>query len=61
MAESEHSADVSEKARDFLKSWCRRRGLNPRPPAYEADALPLSYAGCRGIAPLIKALAALGK
>src|SRR6185437_3752477 len=25
--------------------WCRRRDLNPRPPAYEADALPLSYAG----------------
>src|SRR5262245_11150402 len=24
---------------------CRRRDLNPRPPAYEADALPLSYAG----------------
>ena len=27
------------------KIWCRRRDLNPRPPAYEADALPLSYAG----------------
>ncbi len=27
------------------KTWCRRRDLNPRPPAYEADALPLSYAG----------------
>ena len=27
--------------------WCRRRDLNPRPPAYEADALPLSYAGHR--------------
>ena len=26
-------------------NWCRRRDLNPRPPAYEADALPLSYAG----------------
>ena len=32
--------------RDFAEeSWCRRRDLNPRPPAYEADALPLSYAG----------------
>ena len=29
--------------------WCRRRDLNPRPPAYEADALPLSYAGERMI------------
>ena len=27
------------------KGWCRRRDLNPRPPAYEADALPLSYTG----------------
>ena len=27
------------------EGWCRRRDLNPRPPAYEADALPLSYAG----------------
>ena len=27
------------------KQWCRQRDLNPRPPAYEADALPLSYAG----------------
>jgi hypothetical protein len=27
------------------QKWCRRRDLNPRPPAYEADALPLSYAG----------------
>src|SRR6185312_254937 len=27
------------------ENWCRRRDLNPRPPAYEADALPLSYAG----------------
>ena len=25
----------------------RRRGSNPRPPAYEADALPLSYIGIR--------------
>ena len=25
----------------------RRRGTNPRPPAYEADALPLSYIGAR--------------
>ena len=25
----------------------RRRGSNPRPPAYEADALPLSYIGER--------------
>ena len=25
----------------------RRRGSNPRPPAYEADALPLSYIGTR--------------
>src|SRR5688572_4417070 len=28
-----------------LSHWCRRRDLNPRPPAYEADALPLSYYG----------------
>ena len=27
------------------EGWCRRRDLNPRPPAYEADALPLSYVG----------------
>src|SRR5262249_33480241 len=27
--------------------WCRWRDLNPRPPAYEADALPLSYTGTR--------------
>src|SRR5262245_47820499 len=25
------------------KSWSGRRGLNPRPSAWEADALPLSY------------------
>ena len=29
------------------EGWCRRRDLNPRPPAYEADALPLSYAGLK--------------
>src|SRR5664279_2562156 len=29
----------------LLEGWCRRRDLNPRPPAYEADALPLSYVG----------------
>jgi hypothetical protein len=29
----------------YAEPWCRRRDLNPRPPAYEADALPLSYAG----------------
>lgn len=29
----------------FTRLWCRRRDLNPRPPAYEADALPLSYCG----------------
>src|SRR6266513_494955 len=23
-----------------MLGWCRRRDLNPRPPAYEADALP---------------------
>ena len=28
-----------------LMEWCRWRDLNPRPPAYEADALPLSYTG----------------
>src|SRR5690242_19844302 len=28
--------------------WCRWRDLNPRPPAYEADALPLSYTGKNG-------------
>ena len=30
---------------NWRRGWCRRRDLNPRPPAYEADALPLSYAG----------------
>src|SRR6185503_214805 len=29
-------------------NWCRWRDLNPRPPAYEADALPLSYTGKNG-------------
>ena len=24
-----------------LKSWCRRQDLNPQPPAYKADALPV--------------------
>src|SRR3954451_24578071 len=24
-----------------LKSWCRREDLNPQPPAYKADALPV--------------------
>jgi hypothetical protein len=27
------------------RGWCRRQDLNPQPPAYKADALPLSYAG----------------
>jgi hypothetical protein len=27
--------------------WCRREDLNPQPPAYKADALPLSYTGMR--------------
>ena len=36
---------LSDKSLIF---WCRRRDLNPRPPAYEADALPLSYCGGRG-------------
>jgi hypothetical protein len=27
------------------EGWCRRQDLNPQPPAYKADALPLSYAG----------------
>ena len=29
----------------WRREWCRWRDLNPRPPAYEADALPLSYTG----------------
>ena len=45
----------------LLWSWCRRRDLNPRPPAYEADALPLSYAGYWIGALLIKAQSRLGK
>jgi hypothetical protein len=48
------------------REWCRRRDLNPRPPAYEADALPLSYAGpdhalCSGIRCLIAMACRLGK
>ena len=31
--------------------WCRRQDLNPQPPAYKADALPLSYAGRPGFLP----------
>ncbi len=27
------------------RGWCPRSGLNRRPPAYKADALPLSYKG----------------
>src|SRR5260370_37120464 len=27
----------------FWKLWSGRRGSNPQPPAWEADALPLSY------------------
>src|SRR5262249_21381147 len=37
----------SEIARLPCEKWCRRRDLNPRPPAYEADALPLSYCGAK--------------
>src|ERR1700741_2585803 len=29
--------------------WCRRSGLNRRPAAYKAAALPLSYGGAGGI------------
>lgn len=28
------------------KKESQQRGLNPRPSAYKADALPLSYIGC---------------
>ena len=48
----------------LLETWCRRRDLNPRPPAYEADALPLSYAGTgrnRRNAPVLTAGAIVGK
>src|ERR1700751_3621452 len=41
----EASIDIAQPAGAVGKNWCRRRDLNPRPPAYEADALPLSYAG----------------
>ena len=34
-------------ARMAYAMWCRREDLNPQPPAYKADALPLSYAGTR--------------
>lgn len=43
------------------EGWCRRRDLNPRPPAYEADALPLSYVGLARDGVLLSALAFLGK
>src|SRR2546423_14128025 len=32
----------------FIRKWCQRRDLNPRPKAYESSALPLSYSGNTG-------------
>ena len=32
-------------------NWCRWRDLNPQPPAYKADALPLRHNGKQGIVP----------
>jgi hypothetical protein len=31
-----------------LEMWSGRRGSNPQPPAWEADALPLSYSRSAG-------------
>jgi hypothetical protein len=39
------ASDTLQNNFRLVKGRCRRRDLNPRPPAYEADALPLSYAG----------------
>ena len=36
-----------EKNYKIIQTTSQRRGLNPRPSAYEADALPLSYIGVR--------------
>jgi hypothetical protein len=44
--------DIWVESTSPLKHWCRRQDLNPQPPAYKADALPLSYAG---IASLLEA------
>jgi hypothetical protein len=41
---------ITKRQFSIVKNWCRRRDLNPRPPAYEADALPLSYAGTAELA-----------
>jgi len=34
-------------AKSLPKIWSGRRGSNPQPPAWEADALPLSYSRAR--------------
>ena len=36
--------NAEREAKEVLVHW-RGRGLNPRPPALEADALPLGYRG----------------
>ena len=40
-----------ENSAGSLKKWSGKRDLNPRPPAWEASTLPLSYSrtGCRKI------------
>ena len=34
------------------KTWSGQRDLNPRPSAWEADTLPLSYARSHGVCPI---------
>lgn len=43
--------EPAENSAGSLKKWSGKRDLNPRPPAWEASTLPLSYSrtGCRKI------------
>ena len=60
---AKHAHDASDRSQAL--NWCGRGDSNPRPPAYEADALPLSYAGMAEIgcelAPVLTATTRIGK
>lgn len=47
----ETKKEPAENSAGSLKKWSGKRDLNPRPPAWEASTLPLSYSrtGCRKI------------